>query len=145
MGAGWGILNKVSPVFLNHFNHCMVRELGPQWYISNCSTFPPRFLQVFAPSKIIEDSIISSRPDTPLVIGIMHVPCHDPQWTIGGGLASTTQEGIDAPDPRELLGVSWFRIQFFFLLTHRSAWGKHLTKWATKPVTDWALMELQFH
>ena len=63
---GWGILSKVSPVFMNHFNHCMV-----------CALF--QFLG--APSIIIGALIISLSPDTTqlLVIGMMHVPCHDPR------------------------------------------------------------------
>ena len=92
-----------SPVLMNHFNHCiMVCALGLlviyYFKLFNLSTSHSSILGCFVPSIFIGALIISSRSDTPiLVLSLMHVPCHDPPWTIGGRVASTTQWGDRRP------------------------------------------------
>ena len=98
---------KVSPVLMIHCIFFSVTVVI-NFKLFNFSTMPPSILGCFAPSIIIGALIISSAlPTHLLVIGIMHVyhamiPYVDLFGGGGvgggrGGLASTTQGGIDAP------------------------------------------------
>ena len=101
MSAGWGNRNlKQGLACIDKPLHGLCsRTVLIYFKMFNFSTSLSSILGCFAPSIIIEASIISSRPDKPTCY--RHSACTMPwsPWTIGErGLASTTQGGIDAPE-----------------------------------------------